>query len=134
MSQQKNKFIQFRIDELTKQKFKQHCSYVLRKPMSLVFNRCILENISKYEPKSEMEIISTTDEERFDIITNLDFAPNLKHLLSEFMKCRYEENSCLTNDCLMELYLELESNNQLHLLFEIEHFHNRVKSEWSNEK
>jgi hypothetical protein len=134
MSQQKNNFIQFRVDDLTKQKFKQHCTHVINESMSSVFNKCILENISKYEPKSEMEIISTTDDERFDIITNLNFAPNLRHLLSEFMNCRYEEHSCLTDDCLMELYLELESNNQLHLLFEVEHFHNRVKSEWSASK
>ena len=131
MSQHKNKFIQFRIDELTKQKFKQHCSNVIRKPMSLVFNKCILENISKYEPESE--IIITNDDDRFDRITNLDYTPNLRHLLSEYMKCSYEEYSCLTDDCLMELYQELESNNQLHLLFEVEHFHNRVKSEWSAE-
>jgi hypothetical protein len=102
--------------------------------MSLVFNKCILENISKYEPESEMEIISTNDDDRFDRITNLDYAPKLRHLLSEYMKCRFEEHSCLTDDCLMELYLELESNNQLHLLFEVEHFHNRVKSEWSASK
>lgn len=126
MSQQKNNFIQFRIDNDTKLLFKNYCNNELQKPMSWVFSQCINECIMNNQQPSPMN-----DDDHFDCINNLDYTPTLKNLLKELMKARYEEYACLSDECLLELYTELLNNQQLYLLFEREHMDNRIKNEWS---
>ena len=126
MSQQKNNFIQFRIDNDTKFQFKHYCNKELHKPMSWVFSQCINKCINSNQPPSPIN-----DDNHIDFITNLDYTPSLKNLLKELMKVRYEEYACISDSCLMELYIELIERNELHLLFEWEHLDNRIKKEWS---
>ncbi len=128
MSQQKNNFIQFRIDNETKIQFKNYCNNELQKPMSWVFSQCIKNCINSNQPLSPIN-----DDDHLDQITNLDYAPKLKALLIEFMKVRHEEYACLSDECLMELYQELNQSNQIHLLFEWEHFDGRIRYEWSGD-
>lgn len=128
MSQQKNNFIQFRIDNDTKIQFKNYCNNELQKPMSWVFSQCIKKCMNSNQQPSPMN-----DDDHIDCINNLDYTPTLKNLLKELMKVRYEEYACISDECLMELYQELYQSNQLHLLFEWEHFDGRIRDEWSGD-
>jgi hypothetical protein len=126
-------FIQFRIDELTKNKFRNHCTYILDKPMSKVLKEHILKNIQPYEPRQSIEIESSEIvTENFEPITDLDYAPRLRSLLIDFIKGKDEENADLTDENLIRTYWDLNSKGELHLLFEWEHFLNRLKAEWSS--
>lgn len=125
-------FIQFRIDELTKNKFRNHCTYILDKPMSKVLKEHILKNIQPYEPSQSIEIESSGIViENFEAITNLDYSPRLRSLLIDFIQGEYEENADLSDESLSHTYWNLYSKGELHLLFEWEHFLNRLKAEWS---
>ncbi len=125
-------FIQFRIDELTKNKFRNHCTYILDKPMSKVLKEHILKNIQPYEPSQSIEIESSgIVTENFEPITNLYYAPRLRSLLIDFIKGKDEENADLTDENLIRTYWELNSKGEIHLLFEWEHFLNRVKADWT---
>jgi hypothetical protein len=125
-------FIQFRIDELTKNKFRNHCAFILDKPMSKVLKEHILKNIQPYEPRQSIEIESSEIvTENFEAITNWDYAPRLKSLLIDFIQGKDEENADLSDENLIRTYWELNSKGEIHLLFEWEHFLNRVKADWT---
>lgn len=66
-----------------------------------------------------------------DEITNLEFAPELKVLLIEYCYAIYEENAEIDDYHLFAEYNLLKTNNELHLLFELSHFNNRLKNEYT---
>ncbi len=128
-------YIQFRIDELLKKKFKQYCAFVLNKPMSKVIKNHINNDLRPLEPKTKIESHNTeTIEEQFEAITNLDYVPQLRSLLIEYIMGRDEENACITDECLLHTYWELEARKETHLLMQWQHFQSRVKDEWSGDK
>lgn len=124
----KKDFIQLRIDTLTKNQFKELC---IRHNQSM--SKVLLEHINGGIALNGLKPYDNgiNQSSHIDSITNLDYAPTLLHLLKEFMKNRYEEHACLTDECLMELFTGLLANNELHLLFELEHLDNRIRAEWS---
>jgi hypothetical protein len=63
-------------------------------------------------------------------ITNLDFAPSLKKLLIEYCYAIYEENAIIDDYHLLAEYNLLKKNNQVHNLYELEHFNNRLEHEY----
>jgi hypothetical protein len=127
-------YIQFRIDELLKKKFKQYCAFVLNKPMSQVIKNHIKSDLAPLEPKTEIESHNTEPiEEHFEAITNLDYVPELRSLLIEYIKGRDEENACLSEECLLHTYWDLEYRKETHLLIQWKHFQSRIKDEWSND-
>lgn len=141
----KTKYIQFRVDERLKQDFKsavklhnlsmskvlmnalQGCVNDLPNDTDSCTPMCIELNENDQSPSP------TNDDDHLDQITNLDYAPTLKVLLKELSKARHEEYACLTDECLISLYKELYQSNQLHLLFEWEHFDGRIRDEWSGD-
>lgn len=126
----KENYIQFRIDELLKKKFKQYCAFVLNKPMSKVLKHHIKSDLAPLETKVESNNREPI-EEHFEAITNLDYVPQLRSLLIEYIIGRDEENSCLTEESLLHTYWELESRKETHLLMQWQHFQSRIKVEWS---
>ncbi len=130
----KENYIQFRIDGLLKKKFKQYCAFVLNKPMSMVLKNHIKSDLAPLEPKTKIESHNTEPiEEHFEAITNLDYVPQLRSLLIEYVKGRDEENSCLTEECLLQTYWDLESRRETHMLFQWQHFQSRIKDDWSGD-
>jgi hypothetical protein len=130
----KENYIQLRIDGLLKKKFKQYCAFVLNKPMSKVLKNHITSDLAPLEPKTKIELLySEPIEEYFEAITNLDYTPQLRSLLIEYIIGRDEENSCLTEECLLHTYWELESRRETHMLFQWQHFQSRIKDEWSGD-
>jgi len=141
----KDSQVQFRLDSITKKRFK---SLLLEAGdnMSEVICRAILKLVN-YQPnetdlytpmcieikENNQPASPVNDDEHLEQITNLDYAPSLKSLLKELTKARHEEYACLTDDCLMSLYKELYQSNQLHLLFEWEHFDGRIRGEWNGD-
>ena len=141
----KDSQIQFRLDSKTKQRFK---SLLLEAGdnMSEAIYRAIQKLVDDLPMETDLctplciklnennqPQSSINDDDHLDQITNLDYAPTLKGLLIQLMKARHEEYACLTEECLMELYIELYQNTELHLLFEQEHFDGRVNDEWSGD-
>lgn len=124
----KKDFIQLRIDASTKNEFKQYCN-CQGQTMSKVLLEHINESIAINGLKPNDYRINQSP--HIEPITNLDYAPTLLNLLKEFMKSRYEEHACLSDECLKELFSELLGNNELYLLFELEHLDNRIRAEWS---
>ena len=141
----KDSQIQFRLDSQTKKRFK---SLLLEAGdnMSEALCRVIVKLVNDQPNKTDsytpmcIELNENNkpsspanDDDHLDQIMNLDYAPTLKALLIALSKARHEEYACLTEECLLELYIELYQNHQLHLLFEWEHFDGRVRGEWSGD-
>jgi hypothetical protein len=138
----KDSQIQFRLDSITKKRFK---SLLLEAGdnMSEALCRAVVKLIDDLPNETELctpmciklneNTQPANDDDHLDQITNLDYAPTLKTLLKELSKARHEEYACLDDECLMALYIELYQSNQLHLLFEWEHFDGRIRDEWSGD-
>jgi len=141
----KDSQIQFRLDSVTKKRFKS-LLFEAGDNMSEALCRVIEQLVNDLPNETELctpmciklnendqQLSPTNDDDHLDQITNLDYTPSLKALLKELTKARHEEYACLTDDCLISLYKELYQSNQLHLLFEWEHFDGRIRDEWSGD-
>lgn len=117
----RDKFIQFRINKNSKKAFKLNCK-ANNKSMSEVLFEFINTSTNQYTHPC----IS-----HFERIENLDFSPTLRTLLINYSIGLNEEYTCVTEGHLMQLYEELISKNELHLLFEWYSFQNRIRSEFS---
>jgi hypothetical protein len=117
----KDKFIQIRIDEDSKRAFQYNCK-ASKKSMSAV----LLDYIDASTNQYTLTCIS-----HFEPIMNLEFSPILRTLLINYSIGLDEENACITEGHLMQLYEELITQNKLHLVFEWDGFQNRIRSECS---
>ena len=117
----KDKFIQIRINDDAKKAFQFNCS-ANKKSMSEILH----EFIDTTNNQRTQECIS-----HFEPIENLEFSPMLRTLLVNYLLGLDEEYACITEGCLIQLYLELISKNELHLLFEWDGFQNRMRTEFN---
>ncbi len=117
----KDKYIQIRINEDAKKAFQYNCK-ASNKSMSEV----LLNYINASTNQKTQSCI-----EHFEPIENLNFSPILRTLLINYSLGLDEENACITEGHLMQLYEELIAQNKLHLLFEWDGFQNRIRSEFS---
>jgi len=65
-------------------------------------------------------------------ITNLDFTPHLKNLLTEYCLMHYEEYAIIDDHHLLMELNRLVRENKLLELLELEHFQNRVGHEYES--
>lgn len=117
----KDKYIQIRINEDAKKAFQSNCK-ANQKSMSEILHSFINKSTHQYTQSCIPH---------FERIENLDFSPTLRTLLINYSIGLDEEYACITEGHLMQLYEELISKNELHLLFEWHSFQNRVSSEFS---
>jgi hypothetical protein len=116
--EKKRNSIQLRIDSSQKELFKNNCIQT-KKSMS----KEITDFINKFNNNESVHI------EHIDEIESFEFITILRTLLIDYVLGKYEEFACVTDDCLMHEYKDLQKRGEVHLLFEWKHFINRISVE-----
>lgn len=131
----KNKYIQIRINEQLKIEFQsilKDQNQNMTEVLTYAITHAVADMQSPYTHKC-IDNERTNKPHDFYAITDLDEIPQLKNLLVEYEYGMNEQHACITDECLLAVYNQLLSTNQLHLLFEWTAFQNSIKNDYKED-
>ena len=126
----KNKYIQIRINDQLKKDFQsilKDQNQNMTEVLTYAITHAVADMQSPYTHKC-MGVERTNKPHDFYAITDLNEIPELKALLLEFEYSTNHQHACITDECLLAVYNQLLSTNQLHLLFEWRAFQYSVEN------